>query len=80
LDSFTTSDVHTLSYVNTPFEFRISVVGPDWLTGKRGDDAARELNELGEQGWQLAAVFSHPDDSLVSVILQRPVLTAANSG
>lgn len=63
--------------VTTSFEFRISVVGPDWLTGKNGDDAARELNELGEQGWQLATVFSHPDDSLVSVILQRVVNRAS---
>jgi hypothetical protein len=58
--------------VATEFEYRISVVGPDWLVANKGDDALRELNTLGKDGWQLAAVFSHPGDGLVSVVLQRP--------
>jgi hypothetical protein len=57
----------------TPFEFRVSVVSPDWLINKRGDEATAELNTLGQEGWQLAAVFSHPGEFSVSVILQRPL-------
>jgi hypothetical protein len=63
----------TLGDMTIAFEFRVSVVGPDWLTASKGDDATRELNTLGEEGWQLAAVFSHPGDASVSVILQRPI-------
>ena len=55
------------------YEFRVSVVGPDWLIAKKGDAATAELNTLGAEGWQLAAVFTHPGDNLVSVILQRPI-------
>jgi hypothetical protein len=57
----------------TPFEYRVSVVGPEWLIENKGDDATRELNTLGLEGWQLAAVFSHPGGNSVSVILQRPL-------
>ena len=57
----------------TPFEYRVSVVGPDWLINKKGDEATIELNTLGQDGWQLAAVFTHPGDNSVSVILQRPI-------
>jgi hypothetical protein len=57
----------------THFEFRVSVVGPDWLINKKGDEATIELNTLGLDGWQLAAVFTHPGDNSVSVILQRPI-------
>jgi hypothetical protein len=60
--------------VVTQFEYRISVVGREWLIANRGEDATRELNKLGEEGWQLAAVFAHPVESTVSVILQRPTL------
>ena len=59
--------------MTSAFEFRISVVGPDWLTLRNGDDAKRELDTLGREGWQLAAIFSHPTDHLVSVVLQRPI-------
>ena len=62
----------TLAGVTTPFEFRISVVSPDWLVAHKGADALRELNTLGTEGWQLAAVFSNPGENLVSVVLQRP--------
>jgi hypothetical protein len=57
----------------TPFEYRISVVGRDWLIAKRGEDATRELNALGQEGWELAAVFAHPVEAVVSVIMKRPV-------
>jgi hypothetical protein len=57
----------------TAFEFRVSVVGPDWLIAKKGDAATAELNTLGREGWHLAAVFTHPGDNSVSVILQRPL-------
>lgn len=60
----------------TQFEYRISVVGREWLIAKRGEDATRELNALGDDGWQLAAVFAHPIEPLVSVILQRPISTS----
>lgn len=56
-----------------PFEFRVSVVGPDWLINEKGDEATAELNTLGQEGWQLAAVFTHPGSTSVSVILQRPI-------
>jgi hypothetical protein len=49
--------------MTTLFEFRVSVVG----------DATRELNTLGQEGWRLAAVFSHPGALSVSVILQRSI-------
>ena len=57
----------------TPYEFRVSVVGPDWLIAEKGDAATAEMNTLGREGWQLAAVFTHPGDYSVSVILQRPI-------
>jgi hypothetical protein len=53
------------------YEYRIAVVGRDWLIANRGDDATRELNTLGEDGWQLVAVFAHPVEPVVSVILHR---------
>ena len=56
-----------------PFEFRVSVVGPEWLVSEKGDEATAELNTLGQEGWQLAAVFTHPGGNSVSVILQRPI-------
>ena len=59
----------------TPYEFRVSVVGPDWLINTKGDEATTELNTLGQEGWQLAAVFVHPGEKSLSVILQRPMPT-----
>jgi hypothetical protein len=58
----------------TPYEFRVSVVGPDWLINTKGDEATTELNALGQEGWQLAAVVVHPGQKSLSVILQRPIL------
>ncbi len=57
------------------FEFRISVVAPDWLTRRDGEDALRELNTLGDDGWELAGVFPYPAPS-VTVIMQRAIATS----
>ena len=45
-----------------------------WLTAGKGHDATSELNTLGQEGWQLAAIFPHPGDAVVSV---RPLQPAA---